>query len=333
MLRASDAALQVDHDLLMLDLDGVVYVDGEAVPGAAEALAGARRAGAHVAFVTNNASRSPATVAEHLTSLGVEAAADDVVTSSQAAAQLLADDLGPGGRVLAVGGPGMADVLRDAGLDVVGPDDDPQAALTGYGADVRWSELMRVALLVRDGLPWVASNTDRTFPTRWGSAPGHGVQVQMLRDFTGVEPRVAGKPAPPLLRETVRRVGGERPLMVGDRLDTDIAGARRPRAALPAGAHRGAGAARAGRRAPRRAAVVRRPGPRGARRGAPGAGAHAGRLAPRGLARPRRRRPARGRGSGCGRGLVARRRLRRLGAPRRARRARGPGHAARAAGG
>jgi hypothetical protein len=99
--------------------------------------------------------------------------------------------------------------------------------VTGYGPDVRWDELMRMAVRIRDGLPWVASNTDLTFPASFGVAPGHGVQVDMLRRFAGVEPAVAGKPERPLLDETVRRVGGRRPLMVGDRLDTDIEGARR----------------------------------------------------------------------------------------------------------
>lgn len=224
-LSASDEPLHRVHDLVMLDLDGVVYVGGEAVPGAAEALVAVREAGAQVVFVTNNASRTPATVAEHLTELGVPAGAADVVTSAQAAAGLLVQEVGPGGRVLARGGPGLLEAVREAGLVPVGPDDDPGAVVTGYGPDVRWSELMRVAMLVRDGLPWVASNTDETFPTPHGRAPGHGVQVRMLADFSGVEPRVAGKPSRPLLEETMRRVGGSRPLMVGDRLDTDIEGA------------------------------------------------------------------------------------------------------------
>ena len=86
---------------------------------------------------------------------------------------------------------------------------------------------MRAAVLVRDGLPWVASNTDMSIPTAYGVAPGHGVLVDTVRRFAGVEPQVAGKPERPLLDETVARVGGERPLMIGDRLDTDIEGGRK----------------------------------------------------------------------------------------------------------
>ena len=97
--------------------------------------------------------------------------------------------------------------------------------VSGYGPDVLWRDIMRVAVRVRDGLPWMASNADLTIPTAFGTAPGHGVLVGVLRDFSGVEPVVAGKPERPLLDETIRRVGGERPLMVGDRLDTDIDGA------------------------------------------------------------------------------------------------------------
>ena len=100
------------------------------------------------------------------------------------------------------------------------------ALVTGYGPDVLWRDIMHSAVRIRDGLPWVASNTDLTIPTGYGVAPGHGTLVRTLADFAGVEPVVAGKPARPLLDETVARVGGSRPIMVGDRLDTDIEGAR-----------------------------------------------------------------------------------------------------------
>ena len=105
-------------------------------------------------------------------------------------------------------------------------EEDAVAVVTGYGPELRWRDIMRATVRIRDGLFWVASNTDRSIPTAYGVAPGHGVLVDTIRGFSGVEPVVAGKPQRPLLDETVRRVGGERPLMVGDRLDTDIEGAR-----------------------------------------------------------------------------------------------------------
>jgi len=216
--------LSATYDLAMLDLDGVVYIGGHAVPGAPEAIADARSAGMHVAFVTNNAARPPRAVAAHLAELGVAAAADDVVTSAQAAAAVLRDRFGTGARIAALGAVGLFEALEAAGLEVVGVDESADAAVTGYGPDVPWRDIMRLATRIRDGLPWVASNTDSSIPTPYGEAPGHGVLVDMISRFASTTPTVGGKPSPPLLEETIRRVGGSRPLMVGDRLDTDIAG-------------------------------------------------------------------------------------------------------------
>ncbi|HWM74051.1 MAG TPA: HAD-IIA family hydrolase [Nocardioides sp.] len=226
MLGSSPEPLCAAYDLAMLDLDGVVYVGGDAVPGAAAWIAKARAAGMRCAFITNNASRPPGTVAAHLTELGVPAEPEDVVTSAQAACRLVIDKLGPGAPVALLGGQGLEEALREADLVPVQVDDSSaQALVSGYGPDVMWRDVMRAAVRVRDGLWWVASNTDYTIPTSYGVAPGHGMLVQSLTAFSGVEPVVAGKPARPLLDETVRRVGGRRPLMVGDRLDTDIEGA------------------------------------------------------------------------------------------------------------
>jgi glycerol 3-phosphatase-2 len=226
MLGSSDEPLYDAYDLAMLDLDGVVYVGGEAVPGAPAHLAEARAAGLRLAFITNNAARPPGRVAEHLRELGIEARPDDVVTSAQAAARVLAERFGAGARVVLLGADGLAEALRDEGLEPVPvTEEDAQAVVTGYAPDVPWREIMRATVRIADGLPWVASNTDRSIPTPYGVAPGHGVLVDTIRSFSGVDPVVAGKPQRPLLDETVRRVGGERPLMVGDRLDTDIEGA------------------------------------------------------------------------------------------------------------
>lgn len=228
MVGQTSTALRDCYDLIMFDLDGVIYVGGEAVPGAVEALAEVRRHQVSTAFITNNASRTPVAVSEQLTSLGIDATADDVVTSAQAAARLLLDRFGDGAPILALGADGLLQALADVGMTAVtDPADDAAALVTGYGPDVPWRDIMRAAVLVRDGLPWVAANTDMTIPTPYGLAPGHGVLVRMLADFAEVTPEVAGKPDRPLFDETFRRVGGDRPLMVGDRLDTDIAGAHR----------------------------------------------------------------------------------------------------------
>jgi glycerol 3-phosphatase-2 len=225
VLEASPGRLVDLYDLLMFDLDGVVYVGDDAVPGAPEHLARARAEGAHVAFITNNASRPPQAVADKLTGLGIQAEASDVVTSAQAAAHVLLERHGVGARVVVLGAAGLEEALVEAGLTPCRVDaDDAVAIVTGYGPDVVWRDIMVAAVRIREGLAWVASNTDLTLPTADGPAPGHGVLVELLSRFSGVEPSVAGKPRRPLLDETVRRLGGERPLMIGDRLDTDIAG-------------------------------------------------------------------------------------------------------------
>jgi glycerol 3-phosphatase-2 len=228
VLRASPEALWSAYDVAMLDLDGVVYIGPEAVPGAPEQLARAAEAGMHLAYVTNNASRTPDTVAEHLRRLGIPVDDGDVVTSAQAAARLLANQLGEGAPVFVIGGEGLEVALAEQGLKPVQDRDaDPRAVVSGYSGQLRWSTVVTGALLVRDGLPWVASNTDMTVPTPHGPGPGNGVLVDVVARFADREPVVAGKPEPPLFEETLRRVGGTRPLVVGDRLDTDIEGANR----------------------------------------------------------------------------------------------------------
>lgn len=225
MLRGAPGRTTADYDLIMFDLDGVVYADGRAIPGAAEGIGAIRDAGTAVAFVTNNASRPPARVADQLSRLGVPASAEDVVTSAQAAARVLAAELGPGARVQVIGGDGLVAALDAVGLVPVLDFVDIVAIATGYGPDVVWRDIMRAAAMIRRGVRWVASNADGSILTADGLAPGHGAQARMIADFAGVEPVFAGKPAPPLLLETIERMGATRPLMVGDRLDTDIEGA------------------------------------------------------------------------------------------------------------
>jgi glycerol-1-phosphatase len=227
-LESCDQPLSTDYDVAMLDLDGVVYIGSAAVEGAAGHLAAAAEAGMSLAYVTNNAARPPRTVAEHLVELGVPASADDVVTSAQAAARLVADAVPAGAAVFVIGGLGLFDALEELNLKPVQRiEDEPVAVVSGYHPDLRWKTVIDGAILVRRGVPWFASNTDLSVPTPHGPGPGNGGLVSAVSRFAEVEPVVAGKPEPPLFHETQRRVGGERPLVVGDRLDTDIAGAVR----------------------------------------------------------------------------------------------------------
>ncbi|MGW0562025.1 HAD hydrolase-like protein [Streptomyces sp. NPDC003016] len=224
---ASTRALREAYDTALLDLDGVVYAGGEAIAHAVDALGAARQGGMHLAYVTNNALRTPDAVAGHLTELGVPAEAGDVITSAQAVARLIADQIPQGARVLVVGGDGLRVALRERGLvPVESADDGPEAVAQGYGGpDMPWARLAEASYAVARGLPWFASNTDLTIPSPRGIAPGNGAAVEVVRIATGAEPQVAGKPLPPMHRETILRTGAERPLVVGDRLDTDIEGA------------------------------------------------------------------------------------------------------------
>ncbi len=180
-----------------------------------------------LAYITNNAARTAHEVAEHLRELAMPDVSDgDVVTSAQAVAHLVADAVPAGSPVLLVGGEGLRSPLEERGLRCVASlDDGPVAVVQGFHPDVGWRQLSEASFAIQAGLPWFASNTDLTIPTARGIAPGNGSLVQAIRNATGASPIVAGKPEKALFDETMERVGGKNPLMVGDRLDTDIDGA------------------------------------------------------------------------------------------------------------
>ena len=226
--RGSQEPLDTAYDVALLDLDGVVYLGGTAIPGAAEALRKADAAGMRLAYVTNNAFRTPAAIAALLTGFGVPASPQDVVTSAQAAARLLAERLPADAAVLVIGGSGLRMALRERGLRPVSTAaDQPKAVVQGYSPDVSYSMLAEGGLAVAAGALFVASNGDLTLPSRRGRQPGNGALIQVVATATGVQPLVAGKPEPPLHHESVLRTGARHPLVVGDRLDTDIEGAHR----------------------------------------------------------------------------------------------------------
>lgn len=231
-LGSSSSALCTAYDAGLLDLDGVLYVGGAGVAHAAESVAAARSQGMRIAFVTNNASRRPAVVAEHLTRLGIPAEAVDVVTSGQAAVRHLVEHLPPGSAVLVVGTSGLAELVHEAGLrpvrtvEAAGPD-GPRAVVQGLDTMTSWADLAEASIAIRAGAQWVAGNTDSTYPSERGPLPGNGAMVAALVTATGRRPLVVGKPEPALHQESVDRVGAARPLVVGDRLDTDVLGAVR----------------------------------------------------------------------------------------------------------
>lgn len=216
------------YDTGLFDLDGVVYVGPDPVPAAVDALRRAREAGMRVAFVTNNASRTPAAVAERLTRLGVPAVARDVVTSAQACARTIAERVPAGSAVLVCGGLGLRHALREHGLRPVSTAEaEPAAVAQGFFHGIDYGLLAEGAVAVRRGALFVAANGDTTLPSPRGALPGNGALLRVITTATGRAPLIAGKPEPPLHREAMLRTEARRPLVIGDRLDTDIEGAVR----------------------------------------------------------------------------------------------------------
>lgn len=222
-------------DVLILDLDGVVYIGPDAVPHAIEALNALATSGIRLTAATNNASRPAEEVGQHLRRLGLEIEDHDVVTSAQAAAEHLAARLEPGAQVLAIGGPGVAQSLGEVGLvplrasvdlaESSAAADAAQAVLMGYGPLVAWYDLAAAQWAIDRGKYWVATNGDPTVPQPYGRAPGNGAFVALLERSTGRTPIVIGKPQPALFSTIMRRTAATQALVVGDRLDTDVDGA------------------------------------------------------------------------------------------------------------
>lgn len=215
-------------DALLVDLDGVVYRGANAVPHAVQALNAASKRGMRVGYITNNASRTDADVAEHLRTLGLHTEAQDVVTSPQAAVRLLSEQVPTGSLVLVVGGAGLVDELVKAGYRVTRQAaDEPDAVLQGFAPEVNWLQLAEASYALQRDIPWIATNQDWTIPREQGIAPGNGTLVSAVHTATQKMAQVAGKPETALFTAAQERFGAEHPLMIGDRLDTDIRGANR----------------------------------------------------------------------------------------------------------
>ncbi|MCH1883576.1 HAD-IIA family hydrolase [Agrococcus sp. ARC_14] len=217
-------------DCLYLDLDGVVYQGPDAIPHAVDSI---RSTGVRSIYLTNNASRTDAEVAAHLSSFGLDVQPDDVVTSPQAAMRLLAEHLGPGDPVLVVGGAGIVVEVEARGWQVVRTAaEQPKAVVQGFHPSVGWKELAEASFALQagrtgSGIPWIATNGDWTIPVAGGIAPGNGTLVSAVHTAVGRLAEFAGKPERHMYDVATERFGAQTPAMVGDRLDTDILGARR----------------------------------------------------------------------------------------------------------
>ena len=219
-------------DVVLADLDGVVYAGPGALPHAVDSLNRAQQEGRRLGYITNNASRTDASVAEHLTSLGLRVAADDVTTSPQAAMRLMRDLVPAGSTLLVIGGEGLVVEVEKAGFVVTrSADDNPAAVVQGFAPEVGWVHLAEAAYALatpveEGGIPWVATNSDWTIPQARGIAPVNGTLVSAVHTAVGRLATIAGKPERPIFDVAVARTGAQSPLFIGDRLDTDIQGAR-----------------------------------------------------------------------------------------------------------
>lgn len=231
--RAKPASTPLtDRDVLLADLDGVVYAGPGALPHAVESLNRAAES-MRLGYITNNASRTDAAVAAHLTELGLSVAAEDVVTSPQAAMRLLSTMIPAPATILIVGGEGLVVEAQKAGYTVTrSADDEPAAVVQGFAPEVSWTDLAEAAFALQlpedeGGIPWISTNTDWTIPRERGVAPGNGTLVSAVHTAIGRLSTVAGKPEKPIFEVAVERFGAQRPLFIGDRLDTDIMGSAR----------------------------------------------------------------------------------------------------------
>ena len=229
-LSSGSAVLAQSYDCVLFDLDGVLYVGPDAVAGAAETLDQLRsQFDSKLGFVTNNASRSVDSVAEHLTQLGIAARPDEVISSAQVAAVMLGNKFAAGSRVFVLGSPELVRLVNETGL-VATQDatDEVVAIVNGYWPQMTWEMISAGSSVISRGVYWLATNLDFTIPTKTGIGPGNGAFVGLLSRVTGRTPdEVAGKPAEPMMTQALTRLGASRALMVGDRLDTDIEAANR----------------------------------------------------------------------------------------------------------
>ncbi len=220
------ARLIDQFDSVLFDLDGVVYLGSQAVPHAVESINRLQAEGKVVGYVTNNSSRKPETIAEQLNGFGLSVAPNQVIGSARAGAKMLAGRVPSGSKVLVVGGEGLRFEVEQLGFEVVAKaDDNPAAVIQGFAPDVGWTHLAEAAFAIQRGAIWLATNQDWTIPREGGIAPGNGTLVSAVHTAVGILPDFAGKPFAPIYQSALDQLGVQKPLFVGDRLDTDIRGA------------------------------------------------------------------------------------------------------------
>jgi HAD superfamily hydrolase (TIGR01450 family) len=213
-------------DSLLLDLDGVVYRGKKAIAGAVESITKAQRLGKSVGYITNNASRTPSQIAMQLREFGIRIEDHQIIGSARAASKLLAGKIPSGSKVLVVGGEGLRTEVEALGFSLVASSEElPSAVIQGFSPEVGWKDLAEAAFAIQNGAIWIATNQDWTLPLEKGIAPGNGTLVGAVHTAVGILPEFAGKPFRPIFDSALSELGFQKPLVIGDRLDTDIKGA------------------------------------------------------------------------------------------------------------
>jgi HAD superfamily hydrolase (TIGR01457 family) len=217
-----------EYDVLLADLDGVVYEGNAAIKDAPEAIRALQQQGVPVGYVTNNSSRKPETIAAQLAGFGVHCEAEDIIGSGKTGVEILKTLVPAGSKVLVVGGEGLRARVTEGGFELVSDSaDKPDAVIQGFAPDVSWRDLAEAAFSIQNGAKWVATNQDWTLPQEKGLAPGNGTLVSAVHTAVGQLPIVAGKPEPAIFHTAIEHFGAKKALFIGDRIDTDITGANR----------------------------------------------------------------------------------------------------------
>jgi glycerol 3-phosphatase-2 len=233
-------ALADDFDGLLIDLDGVVWIGREPVPGSAETLAALLAAGKRIVFVTNNPAHPPASYARRLRSMGVEVGAERIVTAGMVATRLAAEAAGPGGSAFVIGAPALKEMVAAAGLALPEGDDAREASVVVVSGhrDFDYSELLTATLALQRGAALVATSHDPTMPMPGGEWPGTGSILAAVETASGRRAAIGGKPERHLFEMALAVLAGGSPhrhetgkdlrvAMVGDRISSDVEGGRR----------------------------------------------------------------------------------------------------------
>jgi HAD superfamily hydrolase (TIGR01457 family) len=222
------AKVSFEYDVLLADLDGVVYEGRNAIKEAPEAILALQQQGLPIGYVTNNSSRKPETIAAQLAGFGVHCEPENIIGSGKTGVDILKTMVPAGAKVLVVGGEGLRARVTEGGFTLVASSDDkPDAVIQGFAPDVSWRDLAEAAFSIQNGAKWVATNQDWTLPQEKGLAPGNGTLVSAVHTAVGQLPIVAGKPEPAIFHTAVEHFGAKKALFIGDRIDTDITGANR----------------------------------------------------------------------------------------------------------